>query len=54
LFQAIEYRDAGARNVEGWIETSRAKLRTKAGKQIADAALSQESSQQWHSEAIQR
>ena len=52
LFQAIEYRDAGARNVEGWIETSRAKLRTRAGKQIADAALSQESSQQWHAAAI--
>lgn len=52
LFQAIEYRDAGANNVDGWIETCRAKLRTKVGKQIADAALSHESSQQWHAAAI--
>jgi putative hydrolase of HD superfamily len=52
LFQAIEYRDAGARNVDGWIESSRSTLRTMTGKQIADAAMSQESSQKWHSEAI--
>lgn len=52
LFQAIEYRGAGARNVDGWTESSRLNLRTEAGRQIADAAMSQESSQQWHSEAI--
>ena len=51
LFQAIEYRDAGARNVEGWIETSRAKLRTRSAKQVADAALSLPSSQEWHEAA---
>lgn len=52
LFQAIEYRDAGARNVDGWIETSRSSLRTMTGQQIADAAMSQASSQQWHTEAL--
>jgi putative hydrolases of HD superfamily len=51
LFQAIEYRDAGARNVEGWIETSRAKLRTRSAKQVADTALSLPSSQEWHEAA---
>jgi hypothetical protein len=30
LFQAIEYRDSGYQNVGGWIETSRARLRTKS------------------------
>ena len=48
LFQAIEYRDAGAQNVDGWIESSRSKLRTKSARQVADAALSSPSSQRWH------
>ena len=51
LFQAIEYRDAGARNVERWIETSRANLRTRSAKQVADTALRLPSSQEWHEAA---
>ncbi|WP_194921593.1 HD domain-containing protein [Catenulispora rubra] len=52
LFQAIEYRDAGYQNVDGWIESSRKKLRTKSAKLLADAAVAM-SSQEWHN-AIMR
>lgn len=47
LFQAIEYRDTGHQNVGGWIESSRAKLRTKSAQRLADAAVAM-SSQEWH------
>jgi putative hydrolases of HD superfamily len=47
LFQAIEYRDAGYKNVGGWIESSRKKLRTRSAKLLADAAVAM-SSQEWH------
>jgi hypothetical protein len=39
LFQAIEYRGAGHQNVAGWIETSRASLKTQAAQALADAAV---------------
>lgn len=52
LFQAIEYRDTGHQNVGGWIESSRAKLRTKSAQRLADAAVAM-SSQEWHN-AIMR
>lgn len=47
LFQAIEYRDSGHQNVAGWIESSRASLKTKTAAQLADAAIAM-TSQQWH------
>lgn len=46
LFQAIEYRDAGYRNVEDWITNSQAKLKTVSAKQLAETALTM-SSQSW-------
>lgn len=46
LFQALEYRDAGHRNVEDWITNSQAKLKTAAAQEIAAAALTM-SSQSW-------
>ena len=52
LFQAVEYRDSGHANVGGWIEASRAKLRTKSAQRLADIAESI-SSQDWHNEAMQ-
>jgi putative hydrolase of HD superfamily len=45
LMQAVEYRDAGYRNV-----SSRAKLATKSAQRIADAAVAM-SSQDWHTAA---
>jgi putative hydrolase of HD superfamily len=51
LFQAVEYRDSGHANVGGWIEASRAKLRTKSAQRLADIAESM-SSQNWHNEAM--
>lgn len=51
LFQAVEYRDSGHANVGGWIEASRAKLRTKSAQRLADIAESM-SSQDWHNEAM--
>jgi putative hydrolase of HD superfamily len=47
LFQAIEYRDSGYQNVGGWIESSRARLRTKSARLLADAAVGM-TSQDWH------
>lgn len=46
LFSALEYRDAGHRNVEDWITNSQAKLKTTAAQEIAAAALTV-SSQSW-------
>ncbi|HET9253809.1 MAG TPA: HD domain-containing protein, partial [Pseudonocardiaceae bacterium] len=39
LIQAIEYRNAGFTGVQGWIDTSRAALRTGTAQRIADAAI---------------
>ncbi len=47
LFQAIEYRDNGHQNVDGWIQTSRTNLHTKSAERLADAAVAM-TSQDWH------
>lgn len=39
LFQAIEYQRSGNRNVQPWIDSSRAALKTSSARRIADAAL---------------
>jgi putative hydrolase of HD superfamily len=39
LMQAVEYREAGYTRVDGWIESSRAKIQTDFGKRLAEAAL---------------
>jgi putative hydrolase of HD superfamily len=46
LFQALEYRDSGHRNVDDWITNSQAKLKTASAQQLAAAALTM-SSQSW-------
>jgi putative hydrolases of HD superfamily len=51
LFQAIEYRDTGHQNVGRWIESSRARLRTKSAQRLADAAVAM-TSQDWHNAVI--
>ena len=53
LFQAIEYRDSGHQNVTGWIESSRAKLRTKSAGRLAEAAVAI-TSQEWHNTVMSR
>ncbi|GAA1716726.1 HD domain-containing protein [Kribbella yunnanensis] len=40
LMQAVEYREYGYTRVDGWIESSRAKIQTPFGKRLAEAALS--------------
>jgi putative hydrolase of HD superfamily len=39
LMQAVEYREAGYTRVDGWIESSRSKIKTDCGKLLAEAAL---------------
>jgi putative hydrolase of HD superfamily len=39
LMQAVEYREAGYTRVDGWIESSRSKIKTDFGKRLAEAAL---------------
>ncbi|OIV37387.1 HAD family hydrolase [Mangrovactinospora gilvigrisea] len=39
LVQAVEYREAGHRNIQPWIDTSYEHLRTESGRVLADAAL---------------
>ncbi|GAA4013576.1 HD domain-containing protein [Allokutzneria multivorans] len=39
LLQAVEYRAAGHDGVQGWIDSSRAGLKTETAQRIADAAL---------------
>ncbi|MEV4144969.1 HD domain-containing protein [Amycolatopsis sp. NPDC049691] len=39
LLQALEYRDAGVRRVDEWIESARKGLTTETAKRIAEAAL---------------
>lgn len=48
LIQAIEYRDAGYRHVQEWIDSSRAALKTEFAIRVADAALAT-SSLAWRS-----
>jgi putative hydrolase of HD superfamily len=43
LLQAREYEDQGNRNVQPWIDSSLASLRTPSAKQVADEALAQNS-----------
>ncbi|MCP2169242.1 HD domain-containing protein [Goodfellowiella coeruleoviolacea] len=40
LLQAVEYRDVGVRRVDGWIDSARAGLRTRAAQRVAEAAVS--------------
>lgn len=39
LMQAVEYQEAGYTRVDGWIESSRSKIKTDFGKRLAEAAL---------------
>jgi len=39
LFKALEYRDAGNNRVQGWIDSSTAKLTAQTAKEMAEAAL---------------
>ncbi|MDX3002672.1 HD domain-containing protein [Kribbella solani] len=39
LMQAVEYRESGYTRVDGWIESSRAKIQTPFGQRLAEAAL---------------
>lgn len=39
LVQAVEYRHQGIRNVQRWIDSSRAALKTTSAHRLADAAL---------------
>jgi putative hydrolases of HD superfamily len=39
LMQAVEYREAGYQRVDGWIESSRARITTEFDGRLADAAL---------------
>ncbi|MEV7289519.1 HD domain-containing protein [Streptomyces sp. NPDC093252] len=40
LLQAVEYREQGCANVQPWIDSSVAKLKTAAAQSLAEAALS--------------
>ncbi|MFE9566906.1 HD family hydrolase [Streptomyces sp. NPDC006692] len=39
LIQAVEYREQGYQNVQNWIDTSLASLKTASAKELAEAAL---------------
>jgi len=39
LIQAVEYREQGYANVQNWIDTSLAKLKTASAQELAEAAL---------------
>jgi putative hydrolases of HD superfamily len=43
LLQAREYQDQGHQNLQPWIDSSIASLRTVTAKQLADEALTQNS-----------
>lgn len=47
LLQAIEYGEAGARDIDAWIETSYARLRTTTAIRIADVARSTRPGDWW-------
>ncbi|MFG1699254.1 HD family hydrolase [Nonomuraea sp. NPDC049309] len=40
LIQAVEYREQGHQNVQGWIDSSLAAITTTTGKRLAEEALS--------------
>jgi putative hydrolase of HD superfamily len=42
LIQAIEYRTKGRANVQRWIDSSRASLKTASASRLAEAALTAE------------
>ncbi|MGW7008233.1 HD domain-containing protein [Streptomyces sp. NPDC054933] len=46
LIQAVEYREQGHSNVQNWIDTSLASLKTASAQELAEAALSM-SSVEW-------
>ncbi|MFR9723255.1 HD domain-containing protein [Streptomyces sp. MS19] len=46
LIQAVEYREQGCSNVQGWIDNSREKLKTPSAQALAEAALTM-SSVEW-------
>ncbi|MDY0815783.1 HD domain-containing protein [Kitasatospora purpeofusca] len=46
LIQAVEYREQGYQNVQPWIDSSLARLKTESARQLAEAALSM-SSLEW-------
>ncbi|MGW0705727.1 HD domain-containing protein [Streptomyces sp. NPDC002643] len=46
LVQAVEYREQGCGNVQNWIDTSQAKLKTASAQALAEAALNM-SSVEW-------
>ncbi|MGN9844763.1 HD domain-containing protein [Nonomuraea sp. H19] len=39
LIQAVEYREQGHRNIQGWIDSSLAAITTTTGKRLAEEAL---------------
>jgi putative hydrolase of HD superfamily len=39
LMQAVEYREAGYQRVDGWIQSSLARIKTPFGRRLAEAAL---------------
>jgi hypothetical protein len=39
LMQAVEYGEAGYKRIDGWIESSRARIQTPFGRRLAEAAL---------------
>ncbi|MFJ4923442.1 HD family hydrolase [Streptomyces sp. NPDC088725] len=39
LLQAVEYREQGCSNVQGWIDSSISKLKTASAQELAEAAL---------------
>ncbi|NJQ05051.1 HD domain-containing protein [Streptomyces lonarensis] len=43
LIQAVEYREQGCSNVQPWIDSSLAKLRTASARSLAEAALTMNS-----------
>ncbi|MFD9066944.1 HD family hydrolase [Kitasatospora purpeofusca] len=46
LIQAVEYREQGYQNVQPWIDSSLARLKTESARQLAEAALGM-SSLEW-------
>ncbi|HEY9411620.1 MAG TPA: HD domain-containing protein [Jiangellaceae bacterium] len=53
LIQAIEYREQGSQNVQPWIDSMQAALKTPSAQKIAAEAL-QRTSQQWHAPQLGR
>ena len=39
LLQAVEYRDAGVKRTEGWVDSARKDLTTETSRRIAEAAM---------------